>query len=149
MRYLLWNCRHVIVNGPHWWVNIGSGNGLVSSDTKRLPEAMLTQIYVDIWRHQATVSKEKSLQLIWWPGSGKFHLWVLHLQTGFGDLTAAHEKVIAPAMTWVIYTITNAKSLPVYDFPCFVRIKKSNILCDDSLKKLFPHAYCHSLPHRW
>ena len=34
------------VTGPQWWyVNIGSGNGLVP-DTKPLPEPMLTQIYM-------------------------------------------------------------------------------------------------------
>ena len=33
------------VTGLHWWsVNIGSGNGLVPSGTKPLPEPMLTQI---------------------------------------------------------------------------------------------------------
>ena len=32
-------------------VNIGSGNGLVPSGNKPLPEPMLTQISVDIWRH--------------------------------------------------------------------------------------------------
>ena len=31
--------------------NIGSGNGLVPSGNKPLPEPMLTQIYVAIWRH--------------------------------------------------------------------------------------------------
>ena len=32
---------------PYWWkVNIGSGNGLVPSGNKPLPEPMLTQIYV-------------------------------------------------------------------------------------------------------
>ena len=41
---LLWNCPQVIVTGPHWWkVNIGSGNGLVPSGNKPLPEPMLTQ----------------------------------------------------------------------------------------------------------
>ena len=39
----------------HWTelmlVNIGSGNGLVLSGNKPLPEPMLTQIYVAIWRH--------------------------------------------------------------------------------------------------
>ena len=38
------------------YVNIGSGNGLVPSGNKPLPEPMLTQIYVVIWRHQATKS---------------------------------------------------------------------------------------------
>ena len=53
----------VNVTRPRWWlVNIGSGNGLVSSGnigsgnglvplgTKPIPEPMLTKIYVDIWR---------------------------------------------------------------------------------------------------
>ena len=39
----------MIVTGPHWWVvNISSGNGLVPSGTKPLPEPMLTSW----WRHQ-------------------------------------------------------------------------------------------------
>ena len=68
-----WNFRHVIfkqilvidgwdfsceitlimkVTGLHWWsVNIGSGNGLVPSGNKPLPEPMLTQISVAISRH--------------------------------------------------------------------------------------------------
>ena len=38
--------------GLHWWsVNIGSGNGLVTSGNKPLPEPMLTQIFVAIWCH--------------------------------------------------------------------------------------------------
>ena len=32
-------------------VNKDSGNALVSSDSKQLPEPMLTAIYVAIWRH--------------------------------------------------------------------------------------------------
>ena len=32
-------------------LNIGSGNGLVSSGNKPLPEPMLIQIYVAIWLH--------------------------------------------------------------------------------------------------
>ena len=36
----------------YWWrVHIGSGNGLVPSGSKPLPEPMLTQIYVTIWHH--------------------------------------------------------------------------------------------------
>ena len=30
--------------GPYWYVNIGSGNGLMSSGNKPLPQPMLTQI---------------------------------------------------------------------------------------------------------
>ena len=52
LRYLLWNCTNMHVTGLHWWsVKIGSGNGLVPSGNKPLPERMLTQIYVAIWRH--------------------------------------------------------------------------------------------------
>ena len=52
LRHLLWNCPHMIVTGLHWWsVNIGSVNGLVPSGNKPLPEPMLTQISVAIWRH--------------------------------------------------------------------------------------------------
>ena len=36
-------------------VNIGSGNGLLSSSHLPLLEPMLTQIYVAIWHHKATV----------------------------------------------------------------------------------------------
>ena len=32
-------------------VNIGSGNGLVPSGNKPLPELMLTQFYVAMWCH--------------------------------------------------------------------------------------------------
>ena len=36
----------------YWWsVNIGSGNGLVPSGNKPLPEPILTQISDTIWRH--------------------------------------------------------------------------------------------------
>ena len=52
LRHLLLNCPHMDVNGLHWRsVNIGSGNGLVPSGSKPLPESMLTPIYVAKWRH--------------------------------------------------------------------------------------------------
>ena len=35
---------------------IGSGSGLVMLGNKPLPEQILTQIYVAIWRHKATMS---------------------------------------------------------------------------------------------
>ena len=41
--YFLWNCYQVNDKTPHWsLVNIGSGNGLVPSGNKPLPEPMLT-----------------------------------------------------------------------------------------------------------
>ena len=51
-RHLLRNCPNMNVTGLHWWsVNIGSGNGLVPSGNKPLPEPMLTQISVTICHH--------------------------------------------------------------------------------------------------
>ena len=52
LRYLLQNCTQMNATGPYWLqVNIGSGDGLVPSGNKSLPEPMLTQIYAAIWRH--------------------------------------------------------------------------------------------------
>ena len=45
------NCPPMNVTGLYWrWVNIGSGNGLVPSGNKPLPEPMLTQINIAIWQ---------------------------------------------------------------------------------------------------
>ena len=38
-----------------WWVKISSGNGLVPSGNKPLPEPMLTHIYVAIWCHNELI----------------------------------------------------------------------------------------------
>ena len=47
LRYLLWNCPQKNVTRPYWWyVNIGSGNGLVPPGNKPLPEPILTQFSV-------------------------------------------------------------------------------------------------------
>ena len=54
-----WNLSHVILNQIlviDGQVNIGSGNGLVPSGNKPLPEPMLTQISVAMWHHYATMS---------------------------------------------------------------------------------------------
>ena len=52
LRHLLWNCPNMNATGLHWLsVNICSGNGLVLSGNKPLPEAMLTQISDAIWCH--------------------------------------------------------------------------------------------------
>ena len=43
LKYFLWNCYQVNASTPHWsLVNIGSGNGLMPSGNKPLPEPMLT-----------------------------------------------------------------------------------------------------------
>ena len=50
--HFLWNWPNMNVTGLHWWsLNIGSGNGLVPSGNKPLPEPILTHIYVATWRH--------------------------------------------------------------------------------------------------
>ena len=40
-----------------WWINVGSGNGLVPLGNKPLPEPMLTQIFVTTSHHLDTVSQ--------------------------------------------------------------------------------------------
>ena len=53
-----WIVRKLNATRPHWWlVSIGSGNGLVPSGNKPLPEPILDKIYVTIWRHRATMSQ--------------------------------------------------------------------------------------------
>ena len=52
-----------------WFVNITLGNDLVSSDDKPFPELILTQIYVAILRHSATMKfnlKRHPVYLIWY-----------------------------------------------------------------------------------
>ena len=52
LEHVLRNCPHVNATRPHWWsINIASGNGLVLSGNKPLPEPMLNQISEVIWRH--------------------------------------------------------------------------------------------------
>ena len=54
---LLWNCLQMKFTGLYWWyINIGSGNGLVPSGTKPLPKPMLIQIYAVSMHPQATMS---------------------------------------------------------------------------------------------
>ena len=65
-----WNLLDYEMNakGPHrWQVNIGSGNGLVLSGNKPLPEPMLTQFHVTIWHHQATTRITRTLAFWWYP----------------------------------------------------------------------------------
>ena len=43
----VWNCSPLNATEPHWWyVMTGSGNGLMPSGSKPLPEPLLTKIYV-------------------------------------------------------------------------------------------------------
>ena len=53
-------CKIVLkinVTGANCWsVNIGSGNGLMPPGNKPLPEPMLTEFYVALWRQWATMN---------------------------------------------------------------------------------------------
>ena len=50
LMYFLWNCYQVNATTPHWsLVNTDSGNGLVPSGNKPLPEPMLPKISNAIW----------------------------------------------------------------------------------------------------
>ena len=52
LQHFLENCPHVNTKSVHWWlVNIGSGNDLVPSGTKPLPELIVIQFFVAMWRH--------------------------------------------------------------------------------------------------
>ena len=51
------NRSHVNATRLRWWlVNTGSGNGLVPSGNKTLPEPILTRSYVALCSHWATMS---------------------------------------------------------------------------------------------
>ena len=51
---MLWDLMNT--KGPDWWqVNLGSGNDVVPSGIKSLPEPPMTQFYVGILHHQATM----------------------------------------------------------------------------------------------
>ena len=53
----LWNYPLVIVTGSHWcWIRWCLG---VVSSNKPFPDLMLTQIYVAIWRHKATMCQRQ------------------------------------------------------------------------------------------
>ena len=49
-KYFLWKCSHVNATEPIAQVNICSVAGLVPSGNKPLPEPMLNQKYIAIWR---------------------------------------------------------------------------------------------------
>ena len=51
LAYFLWYCPSVNATRHRWWlVNTGLGNGLVPLGNKPLPEPILTQICIVIWR---------------------------------------------------------------------------------------------------
>ena len=65
--HLLSNCPNVNVGGKYVTVNIDLGNGLVSWCNKPLPELILTQMFVAIWRHTGHNG-------LWWYCHTHFHM---------------------------------------------------------------------------
>ena len=60
-------CLLVNASRPHWWsANSGSGNGLVLSSNKPLPEPILTQISITLWLRSATMSWFTFIQFSTW-----------------------------------------------------------------------------------
>ena len=67
LRFFLWNCPHVNAKRPHLWlVNNVSGNGLMLSGIKPLPEPMLTHVYLAIWHHQTTMCKMHHINVLFY-----------------------------------------------------------------------------------
>ena len=103
--FLLGNCSHMNVTGLNWWsINIASGNGLVPSGNKTLPEPMLTQISC---RHMASLGPNEFNQVSATPlkiqGAHRFHVLVGKWQsrgfirgsTGmFGNLMAIYHIML-------------------------------------------------------
>ena len=54
--YLCWNSPPMTFTGPYlWWINIGSGNGVVPSGNKPLPE----RVDPDLCHHMASLGHNK------------------------------------------------------------------------------------------
>ena len=80
--YFLWNCTHVNATRPHWrLVNVGSGNGLVLSGNKPLPDPTLTRVYVAWPRH----NEQTNFDMILYKNAHK-----QHVQMSFRFYTASH-----------------------------------------------------------
>ena len=70
---------------PWWWINIGSGNGLVPAGNKPLPEPILTQIYVimsSLGHNKLTL---KSLGHTGWDPTLVMMTWQLYFVPGLSE----------------------------------------------------------------
>ena len=66
LRHHLWNCTNMNVTGLHWpSFNIGSGNGLVPSGNKPLPEPMLAMTQISCCHMASLGHNELSLIPAW------------------------------------------------------------------------------------
>ena len=93
LRHLLWNCPDMYVTGLHWWsVDIGSGNGLMPSGNKSLPEPMLTQISVTIWRYWDAIHKKVSVTA----SHRVMRLWLLLVTLSWCPVTSLWPQVWEP-----------------------------------------------------
>ena len=61
LEYLFWNC--IQMNGPYWWwVNVGSGNGLVPTGNKPLPNPDLCHHMVSLGHNELRAFEYKTSQ---------------------------------------------------------------------------------------
>ena len=97
LRHLLWNCPDMNVTGLHWWsVIIGSGNGLVPSGNKPLPEPVLTQISVAIWCHLCTIISKSQCQCCYLNSKDNFAMTWYKLKDHFSKSCVNHSIKIKP-----------------------------------------------------
>ena len=61
LEHFLWNLPQMNAIGPHWWfINIGSGKGMLPSVNISLSDSMLIKFYGTIWRLYASLSWSES-----------------------------------------------------------------------------------------
>ena len=98
-----WAKRHYL-----WIVNIGSGSGFVPTGTRPLPEPMLTQSYVIVWRHWATMSVPGILR------TGP-------LPTATGNMNVCRDATVFCIKKWMNskFVVAALYVISCYVEPCF------------------------------
>ena len=95
----------VLATALHWWeINIASGNGLVLSGAKSLPEPKLKKV---LWCHSSLGHNELT-PILW----NMWHSWYLHIHF---CMPCAFTKYSLPATR----TILSLSSIFVWLFSCF------------------------------
>ena len=120
---LLWGKCH---RTSQWDITIESGNGLVPSDNKPLPEAMSAQICVAIWHQQTQTQTEfystsieiksatsECKQIIWWKmkrrlnaGYEEYAYWETFIKVRPDRLQKGHlGKITWPGVLIILMTM--------------------------------------------
>ena len=145
----------MIATGPYWWyVNIGSGNGLVPPGNKPLPEPVLTQ---DLQRHMASLGPNELKSVIlnirdaWsssWPfpkllrGETEHNKTPLYWQVNTGSgkgLLLSGSKPLAEPMFTQIYGVTRPQWVSGLN-TCFQTFAEDNWKNDHVTTA--PHCMC-------